>query len=460
MATCPSIGRANLQAAYVEIEDVAGVLQRPTAAGYILPSGNGEMTQTPEHSNSEELSESLNVLEQFQDATPAGEASLTMLLRTRSGGLAPQGSALLQALMGSLQLGGTVTLSLTANLAADGAQLSAGSLSGGDLPPRGVLAIGDEKILYTSLTVASGVFTIGGLTRGYAGTTAASHSSGDTVTLASPVYMQEVCRPTVSVWMRFDNLVTFMSGCVVTECTAALAKSGGQSLQFSLQGRRMGWCGTGTVSAVSGSTVTVGAKEADGYAVGALLQNKTKSDDNSGAGYTVTAVDASAHKITISPAPSGWAEDDVLVPWLPAAEAIGTPVESRDARVYVSGVLGHRREGELSIGTPTEFASEIGDEYPGENADGKREISLTGGLYFRAEDAKEFGRGYRGYELPVQVVFGNTAGHKLSASMPRVRFNMPEISTDGEFLTLEQDGTALGVSGERGGESALYLVLE
>ena len=108
----------------------------------------------------------------------------------------------------------------------------------------------------------------------------------------------------------------------------------------------------------------------------------------------------------------------------------------------------------------TTFTQEIGDEYPGENADGKREISLTGGLYFRREDAQEFGRGYRGYELPVQITMGDEQGKTFSASLPRMRFNTPTLSTDGEFLTLDQDGYAMGKPSVRDGESSLYLILE
>ena len=39
--SCPQVGKSNLQAVFVEIEDVSGVLQKPTAAGYILPNEIG-----------------------------------------------------------------------------------------------------------------------------------------------------------------------------------------------------------------------------------------------------------------------------------------------------------------------------------------------------------------------------------------------------------------------------------
>lgn len=457
---CPNIGKANLQRVFAVLEDVSGVLQRPVASGFILPSGSGSMSQTPGYTNSEELSRSLNVLEQFQDAVEAGEVEIPMLLRLAPSYGAPQGDALLTALMGSVQAGGSVTMSAAAAATASATTITVDGVTGGVLPPRGVLTSGTEKILYTGWTESSGTYTLTGCQRGYAGTTAASIADNASISLASRVWLQEVCRPTVSVWMEFDHFVSFMSGCVVTQATFPMSNTGGQAVTVSLQGRKMGWAGTTHIASVSGAVVTLEDGGADAYTVGAIIKNKTKADDNSGTGYTVTAVNASANTITLNATPSDWAEDDVLAPWLPEAQAIGSPIESRDARVYVSGVMGRRREGELQIGTPTTFTSEIGDEYPGENADGKREISLTGGLYFRREDAQEFGRGYRGYELPVQLTLGDTAGKTFSASLPRMRFNTPTLSTDGEFLTLDQDGYAMGQPNVRDGESSLYLVLE
>jgi len=457
---CQNIGKSNLQRVFVMQEDVAGVLQTPVASGFILPSGSGSMSQTPSYSNSEELSKSLNVLEQFQDAVGAGDISIPMLLRTQGSFAVPQGDALLTALMGSVQATGSVTGALTAQVLASATSFTVDGITGGILPPRGVVSIGSEKILYTDCTESSGTFTLSGCTRGYLGTTAAEHDDNASVSLSSRVWLQEVCRPTVSVWMEFDHFVSFMSGCVVTDATFTLSKTGGQAVNFSLSGRKMGWCGTSSVSSISGAVVTLPTGEADSFTVGALIQNKTRSDTNTNTGYKITAVDTTNGTITVYPTPSTWVADDILTPWLPTASAIGTPVESRDAKVFVNGTMGKRREGELSVSTPTTFTNEIGDEYPGENADGKRAISLSGGLYFRTEDAKEFGRGYRGYELPVSVMLGDKQGYTLSAILPRVRFNTPTLSSDGEFLTLEQDGYAMGSPSIREGESSLYLVQE
>lgn len=460
---CPTIGKSNIQRVFVVQEDVSGTLQRPTAAGYIQPAGQASMSQTPDYANSEELSASLNTLEQFQNAVGAGDISIPMYLRLVKDYTAPQGNDLLTSLMGDIQTPDTVTAAAAAAITDSDVSIQVDTVAGGYLPPRGVVMISTEKIRYTKKTestATSGLYTLSGCTRGYGGTTAASHLDGDTVTLKSRVWLQNVCRNTVSVWVQFDHFVAFMSGCVPTQLTAPMSNTGGQMLTTTLQGRRMGWAGTSTVASAAAGVITLGAEQADAYAVGAIVKNKTKNDDNSGAGYTVTAVDADNDTITVSPAPTGWAEDDILEPWLPEAAGIGEAVESRSTRVFIDGATGKRREGDITISTPTTFASEIGDEYPGENADSKRELTISGGMYFRASDAKQFGLGYKGYEKPMDILFGDKAGQTLAMSFPRVKFNTPTISTDGEFYTLTQDGAALGVSKDRGGESSLFLIQE
>ena len=467
MANCPDIGKGNVQRVFVEIEDTPGVLQKPTESGLVLPAGACTMTQAPEWTDSEELSESLNVLNRFQSAFAPGEVELTMYFRPVVGSSnyagAPQGHSLLYALMGVSQLRDTVGGTLKEGISSSASSLAvSGMTAGAVIPPIGSLKTGSERIKYTShstsVVSSATVHTFGGLSRGYFGTTAAAHDASAEITLGARVYAQDVCRPTVSVWIEYDNgLVLFMEGCTVTECTIPLEQEGGQKVTFTLQGRRMGWCGRGAVASVSGAVVTLA--DAAPFAAGAYVQNLTAEDDNSGAGYAVTAVDDAAKTITLASAPSNWSASDVVGAFLPDATPRGEPAAAKSARVYVDGALSGRRDGELTISTPTSFAAEIGQEYPGDNADGKREISLSGSLYFRAADAARYGilRKPSLGELPVMITLGDQPGGTLHVFLPRVQFDAPVMSTDGEFLTFDQGGTALGDPDERDGESAIYM---
>jgi hypothetical protein len=461
--TCPTIAKSNVQAIFVEIEEVSGVLQRPTVEGYVLPTGQGSLNQTPNYTNSDELSKSLNVMAQFQDAVGPGDASVPSYIRLAADGGKPQGYALLAALMGDTQAPDDVTATVSADVDAAVTTIPVDDIAGGFFPQRGVVLIESERIHYTGVTLdADGnVTALTGCTRGYAQTTADAHVEDTDITLKSRVFFQDICRPTVSIHLMLDHTVVFGSGGVVTQAEVPISRSGGQNINFTLQFRRMGWCGRSFLAGVpTGGELSVvtqkGANAADAYTVGGIIKNTTRKDDNGGSGYTIMAVNDDAGTITVSPAPASWAADDQIDPWLPDAAPIGQPLESRDTRVFVNDVAGKLLEGSLTIGTPVSFSAEVGDEYPGESADTTREITLNNGMMFRAEDAIEFGRGYKGYELPIAIVLGNKAGNSLTFAMPRVKFNTPEIGTQDAFVTLTRTGAVLGSKGE----DALYIIIE
>jgi hypothetical protein len=462
---CSNIGKANVQRVFVEIEDVKGTLQKPTANGFVLPAGQATLTQTPTFTPSDELNVSLNVTEQFQDAVAPADLSIPMLLRL-SKTESPQGDALFHALMGVEQAPSTATAALTDSVIASDTSITIDSITGGEFPPVGVVTIGSEKVLYMGMTEnpsTSGEWTLDNCTRGYDGTTAASGTAEDVVTLTSRVWMQDVCRPSVSIWVQSDHTVFFAEGVTVTAATASLSNTGGQHFDFTLQGKRMGWCGTAEITSVTGGVLTLEGRGAYAFSEGGYIQNATKSDSNNGQGYKITSVDRDAGKITITPIPSAWVAQNIIKPWLPDGEERGDPLESRDTRIYIENATGipvaeERMSGNVNIGTPTEFTQPIGSEYPGDNADTTRNINIDAGMYFRKEDAEKIGLGYKGYEEAVTVTLGSVVGQKLALHFPRIKFNTPEPSTDGAFMTLNQTGTALGKAGLRNRESSLYIV--
>ncbi len=322
-----------------------------------------------------------------------------------------------------------------------------------------MLRIDDEDIRYEEIAYAGdGTATLKNCSRGYGGTSPATHAKAVSVQVLSPCYSQNTCRSTATIYILHDDkLLQFMTGCGISEYTVRLQQTQGQLLTFSFQGRRMGWAGVSEVAAAPVSAeVQLKNGGTDAYTVGAYVRNKTRNDDNNGAGYRVLAVNGRTGIIRLSAAPSGWQEGDQLHPWMPAARPVGTVLESRHANVVVNGVTGKMNDGTLTYQSPLTNLNEIGDEFPGEGIDGKRTISLSRSINFRAKDGAEFGRGYRGYELPVAVLAGKQPGLTLSHVMPRVRFNTPELGESDNALTLTQDGGALGVAGE----DAFFIIQE
>lgn len=467
--TCPEVARAQLQSVYAVIEDVSGELQMPTLDGYINPAGRATMTQTPTYTESEELSPSLNPIDQFQDAVPAGSGSIALYGRVNKDFSKPEGDALFVALMGDYNDPAKMTASV-AEAASNTAttikitdiqndNVITDNVLDGKFPPRGVIKIGNEKILYRDSEMgAGGVMTLKNCKRGYDNTTPAAIAADAEVQMLSRIYSQNVCRPTLSIWiLNDDKLCTFMSGCSITQDQVRLQRESGQMFTFDFQGRKMGWAGVSSLeTAPTGATITLSEDGADAYTPGALLWNKTKKDDNNGAGYRVMEVNDVTDTIVVSPAPTGWAAGDMLHPWLPKGVRIGTAIESRFAAVEIEGKSGKMAEGGLTISTPVTNLEEIGDEYVGEGVSTTRSITLERNIYFRTKDAREFGKGYRGYELPVTVFAGKYPCMTLAHYMPRVKFNTPEITESDTVVQMQQNGTALGCTGE----DALFIIQE
>lgn len=469
--SCPTVAKSQVQSVYAVLEEISGELQPPTTDGYILPAGRATMTQTPSYSDSEELSPSLNTIDQFQDAVPAGTGSISLYGRlVRSYGK-PEGDALLVALVGDYNDPTKITAAVSdvdGILAADTEIVVDSIVNGNDFDdnilkgkfaPRGVVQVDDEHIHYASVAYADdGTATLQNCKRGYGGTVAAAHDDGAAIQMLSRVYSQNVCRPTCTIYiLNDDKLMLFMSGCSVIQDVARLQRTQGQMFTFDFQGRRMGWCGVGEVGETPvGATVKLAPGGADAYTVGGYIRNKTRGDDNSGHGYRITAVDDTADTLTLSAAPTGWQPGDMLHPWLPKAMPIGDALESRFGRVEIDGKIGKMNDGSLTISCPVTSLDEMGDEYPGEGIDTKRTITLSRSINFRAKDGVEFGKGYRGYELPVTVFAGKDPGLILAHYMERVKFSTPEVGEGDNAITLTQDGTALGVTGE----DALFIIQE
>lgn len=96
------IGKARNQKVFAVQETVSGTLAFPTTAASfcILPAGNAIINQTPTYMDSEELKNSLDVVDQFENATPPGEFTLPTYIRVCSAGSDPQADAVIQSLMG------------------------------------------------------------------------------------------------------------------------------------------------------------------------------------------------------------------------------------------------------------------------------------------------------------------------------------------------------------------------
>ncbi len=439
-------------------EVTPGTLAYPTAAHFICPAGDPTLTQVPTYTDSKELADTLDILNQFANAIPPADWSLPMYLRLAGAGAAPQGDVLFTAMQGSKQAASAVTakVNAVAGIDADDTEIPYDTVAGGTLPPSGVVIIGTEKIRYAGKTSTN----LTGCTRGYAGTTAATAADEAVITLLSPVYLQATSSPSFSLWIMKDFFLQFCSGCTVNNLSLGAKNEDALLLTFKGQGMKTGWAGQSALTAgASAAATAIVVANAKLFTVGARIWNVTKAAHNSGAGFAVTAVDVATNTLTLGTAvPSGgWETADVIQGYLPTGVPIGTAIESRKTKVYLGGVEGRIRTTDLNIDVPKNYLTDIlGAEYPEEYVEDTRKITTNLNVYFKKADVERFYQGFNGEETSVEFVFGDTVGYKASFFKPRVKITVPTIQTDGPTVALQIPVTALGTVGE----DSMFVTLE
>lgn len=259
--------------------------------------------------------------------------------------------------------------------------------------------------------------------------------------------------PTVSIWIKKDHTVFFARGATVNEISQQISGKGAMAMAFSGAFMAMGWCGTdqldGALTGATTATASVKVDDAKKYTIGGRIQ--IGSDDNSGAGYEITAVNTTTNVLTVSPAVDTDQDDNATVaPYLPTGSAIGSPMENRKVSVTVAGVAAKLKSFSL---TKSEGIGYIEDEvstddYPSDYAEGKRKLSGKLGLYFRTDDLKYFYDALQGTLQAIVVTADNGAGNIITATLGHCRLKVPTVTSAAPTVALDIDYTAQASSGE------------
>lgn len=461
--TCPNVALSRNQNMWVVKESADKTLEFPAVTDIINVTADVFANQEIPTSDSKEKANTLNKLNVFNSSASPATANFGMYLRPTALDAPMQGDALMQALQGKLAAPFTGTLADA--LTDSDAQLVV-TVTSGHVPLRGVIEVtstpsGKELIRYRKAVkdaASPGKWLLSELTRGYKGTTAASGASGAAVSLKSRAFVQALCRPNVSAWIAIDKTLQAVQGCHVTDASISVTKEGAVELTGTLTGCRVFNAGPSSVAAEAQTSATsITVEDAKMFFVGQKIQNTTKSDDNSGKGYAVTAVDERTNTLTVAPGISGaWAVDDVVTWWMPYGPAIGNELENADSVIRIDGTAGKMRSCTIKFSTPTEFTDELGDHFPGQPIDTMRASSVDFEYYMRNDAAKRLREGSEGKEVRFDAEFGSEEGRKVVVSCPRIKNKMPAINANSATVTLSQSSDILGV----GLEDAVEIILE
>lgn len=370
------IATARAQKVFVTLEPSRGELTWPAATDLVACTGYPDINQPRTYSDSEEIVDSRDVMARFTDKVGAGQVSLSMYARPNGLGVSPQGSALIECLLGK----------------------------------RTVYA--GAKVDYEQIV------------RG---------------------------KPTCTIWAKQDHTVRFARGVVLSSCKPSLSNKGALKLDFSASCMQVGHAGTSklTAGALEAATeITV----ADGrlYTVGARVWNSTKSDDNTGAGYEITAIDGNDLTLAAGLA-AAWDLNDVIEGYLPAGTmASKEPIENRYLVVSIGGVNARLKSLDATIDDPIKVIDDeiSDDEFPADFVEDARNVSGSIGMYFRAADLAMFADAAAGAEKEIKITVGNTPGQIVEILMPRCSLEVPKVQVNAPTIDLSIGFKALGTNGE------------
>jgi len=271
-----------------------------------------------------------------------------------------------------------------------------------------------------------------------------------TVTASTSVaYTPAATKPSFSIWVKKDHTVLFASGATVGKAEITAATTGGLTIAMSGQFMQLGWAGTDALAATAAALdTTITVDDAKKYTVGAMISVGT--DDNSGAGYEVTAVNTTTNVLTVSPAiVTGASLGDTVEGFLPTGTQTSTPLENRLSSAKIASSTVPIKGMSLTItDDPKYLEDEISSvDYPTEYAEVQRDISGSLDLYFRQDDLDYFSDGLAGNEQAVELDCGDTTGAKIQIAMPTTRLSVPDIQEADPTVSLNIPIKALGSSG-------------
>jgi len=472
MSCLNEIGLSRKQMVFAVLESTCGTLAWPNATtDFVRPAGQAVMSQTPTFVDSEELQDTLDVLDQFQNAMPPGEFTVPMYVRPAGylgtlgteAATIPQGDPFFRSMQGSMICGTHATLHTT--LASPATGVTEIHLSGiaTPFPMHGVLFITSKStqlVKYDSIVYGSTrtTATVSDLTWGYKSSSPGTASQGDAILLRSRFYKQDTDSPSFSLWIETDHFVQGMSGCSVNNATLGVNNEGAVTIEWTGQGMEMVWAGTGTCASPQVVNATrIRVSDARLYSVGARIWNETKSDTG-GAGYVISAVShaAAASIITLASGTAAtWGLNNIIRGFLPGAAStatpavIGSPIESRLTSMELDGVATTFKGGDFTFAVPKEYiADEVGTDFPEDYVENVRSITSTLDLYFKRANANLFTTGYNGATASLYLTFGDTDQNRFELHMDRCQLEVPTITFTAPAVNLSIPMKALGTLGE------------
>lgn len=244
-----------------------------------------------------------------------------------------------------------------------------------------------------------------------------------------------------SLWVKKGHTVYALRGATVEQ--AEFGVQGDEQAGIGWRGRYMEQLMAGTALAsgnyTNQSTITLASTHAQRYSKGMYVT--VGLDTNAGAGYLITGVNQTTHKITISPAlqqsPSPAGNNPTVSPWWPTASAeVGTPGHGKMGMVTIDNVDSVIISARVTLTNNLKYyENEKNNQWTSERfgRPGRRTVEGEIELNFLEEGPSYFYKAEYQISQGLIIPVGNVSGYIMEIHIPYAEYGTPKVSGDEEF---------------------------
>ena len=447
-----TVGLAIEQVCLCVKETTKGTAVFPTAAAeLVIGAGVIDMNQQPTYTNSEEIANSLDVLDRFQDQVGAGTFTIPTYIRpSGTAGTAPMADVLFESLMGIGTNSAGVSEAYSQATTKPSFTLW---LKKSHTLFFGTGACVDSCALnFTNKGACMATFSGGFMQMGWAGTCSANGAtaSGDGASYVvddasnyaegdTAIHVDSgtgSCLTGDTITFAGDTTVYFVATGFAGDGDSDVVIASPGLTKALLDGVAMTITGNRLITVVDGQKFTAGGR------VRIALENNSK------AGFEIESV--SGNVLTMTEAVT-CADEAVIAGYLDETlTAVGSPLESKNTTISFDAVTTALKALSLTISSPAVYqVDEITTSgYPEDYVEDTREISGTIDLLFRENDMGLFYDGLNDVSVATVITIGTVTGSICTIGLLQTELEVPNITTDKPTVSLTSNLHAIGSTGE------------
>ena len=261
-----------------------------------------------------------------------------------------------------------------------------------------------------------------------------------------------------SIYRKLSSIHEGVYGAIVQEFTLEWAGDG--FIRWRASGVAKGFLETGNSLADGAEAVgstSLSVDDADFFTKYSIIQ--IDSDDNSGAGYQVTAIDYSSNVLTLESSTT-WADNATIAPFLPDGTFTGDPLFGTDGTLSLDGGTSNinHLSGSLTLRSGADlFNQEYGtDEASDIVMPNWREVELKLDFLVREDETYLMSHMRRAVSKDIEIAIGSTAGKICTVNCNQAQLDPePRDSPESEMVRFSTTVVPLATSS---GEDELTLV--